>query len=83
MTTVKTAVSIRRPLFEQIEALSREMDISRSRLVALALEAFIERYRSRRLLEDLNAAYEDGLDVDEQAFLDAALRAHAQNLDEW
>lgn len=84
MSTVKTAVSIQRPLFEQTEALAREMGISRSRLVALALEAFIRRHQSRQFLDALNAAYdEDALDPDEKAFLDAALVAQVEIVDEW
>ena len=59
MTVVKTAISIREPLFEKLEELADEMDMSRSRLLALALEQFIERYENRRLLEEINTAYAD------------------------
>ena len=67
MANVKTAVSIQKPLFEQAEALARELDIPRSRLFALALEDFISRHVSRQLLERINAAYDDAPDPSERA----------------
>lgn len=56
---VKTSISIQQSLFEQAEALAKEMHISRSRLFMLALEDFVHRYQSRQLLERINAAYDD------------------------
>ncbi len=82
MPNVKTAVSLEGPLFEQAEALAREMKISRSRLFALALEDFIRRYQNERLLEQLNAAYADGLDVEEQAVLNGMRRHFPPAADE-
>ena len=58
MTNIKTAVSIQEPVFEQAEKLARELNLSRSSLYTLALEAFIERYQNKRLLREINAAYE-------------------------
>jgi metal-responsive CopG/Arc/MetJ family transcriptional regulator len=62
---VKTAISIKEPLFEMLEKLADEMDMSRSRLLALALEEFIERHENLRLLEALNAAYADNTQEEE------------------
>src|SRR5262245_38325477 len=39
MANIKTAISIPQPLFEQVEALTREMHISRSHLFTLAVES--------------------------------------------
>ncbi len=58
MATVKTAISLQESLFEQAEALAAKMKISRSRLIAMALEEFISRHQNRLLLEKINAAYE-------------------------
>lgn len=63
MATVKTAISLQESLFEQAELLAAEMKISRSRLIAIALEEFIRRHQNRLLLEKINAAYEDISDV--------------------
>ncbi len=84
MSNVKTAVSLEAPLFEQVEALAHEMQISRSRLVALALEDFVRRHQNQRLLERLNAAYNDAPDPAEQALSQARRRHHRRLVDgEW
>ena len=70
MASVKTAISIREPLFEQVEALANELDLSRSRLFVLAVEEFIQRYQNRQLLEDINRAYDDLPDIAEQTYLE-------------
>ena len=61
-TSIKTALSLPRELFEQGDALAGEMHVSRSRLFSLALEEFIRRHQNRKLLERINAAYSDGPD---------------------
>ena len=67
MSNVKTAISIEKPLFDQAETLAQQMNVSRSRLYALALEDFIRRYENQLLLEQLNAAYdENASDLAEQ-----------------
>ena len=67
MEHIKTAISLHKALFKQVEALAHEMQISRSRLFTLAVEDFIRRHESQRLLERLNAAYADAPDPAEQA----------------
>lgn len=66
MGNVKTAISIQESLFEQADELAHEMNISRSHLFALALEEFLRRDADRRLLDQINAAYEDAPDSGEQ-----------------
>jgi hypothetical protein len=84
MTNVKTAISIQKSLFEQAEALAHAMNISRSRLFALAVEDFIQRYQNQRLLEQINAAYEDAPTPEEQALLRRMRRQHRQMVEsEW
>ena len=56
MENVKTAVSIKKSLFEQAESLARKMRVPRSRLFALALEDYIRRQENRKLLMQINAA---------------------------
>ncbi len=76
MSTVKTAISIEKPLFQQVENLARKMRVSRSRLFALALEEYMQRRKNRELLEQINAAYADEPDPGEQALLRKVKRKH-------
>lgn len=78
MAVVKTAISIKEPLFEKLEELAGEMDMSRSRLLALALEQFIERYENRRLLEEINTAYAEDSQEEE---LELAAKHGARRLE--
>ena len=66
MGVVKTAISIEKPLFEEMEVLAEEMDVSRSYLFALAAREFVQRHRSQKLLDAINAAYGDSPDAAEE-----------------
>jgi metal-responsive CopG/Arc/MetJ family transcriptional regulator len=66
MATIKTAISIEKPLFEEVEALAQKMKVSRSHLFTLAARAFIQNHKSRKLLEAINAAYSDLPDIEEE-----------------
>jgi metal-responsive CopG/Arc/MetJ family transcriptional regulator len=76
MANVKTAISLQRSLFEQVDALAQELQISRSRLFVLAVEAFLQRYQNRQLLEAINEAYGDLPDAEEQALRDRMRQQH-------
>ena len=78
MANVKTAISLRGSLFERVNELAQELQVSRSRLFALAVEEFIQRHENRRLLEALNDAYSDMPDSDEQALRDKARQRHRE-----
>ena len=79
MANVKTAISLQKSLLETAETLAREMNVSRSRLLALALEEFIDRYQNQRLLEQINAVYKDIPDTVEQG-LRRKLRRHHRRI---
>ncbi len=76
MANIKTAISLQKPLFEQVETLAREMKVSRSRLFVLALEDYIRRYQNQQLLERINQAYQDAPDATEQKLLRKMRRQH-------
>lgn len=76
MATIKTAISIPKKLFEAANQLAAELNISRSRLFALAVQEFIERRKNRELLGQINAVYGEGLDDEDRQ----ALRQASQNL---
>jgi metal-responsive CopG/Arc/MetJ family transcriptional regulator len=81
---IKTAISLQKSLFEQVEALARELNVSRSRLFVLALEDFIRRYHNQQLLEQINRAYDDLPDSTEQARLSQMQHQHRRIVEgEW
>lgn len=63
---MKTAISLESSLLEQVEQVAQEMNISRSRLFVLAVEAFIQNHQNQKLLAAINAAYDDAPDPSEQ-----------------
>ncbi len=84
MAIVKTAISMQRPLFQQVEILAKEMQVSRSRVFVLAVEEFLRRQRYETLLEQINAAYPEPEDPKAQA-LRLQRREHHRRLlkSEW
>ncbi len=85
MTTIKTAVSIEKELFNQAEDLAEELQVSRSGLVTMALERLIRDYQTKKLVEKLNEVYADGLDEEEQLAMEGMRRLQADLLvdEEW
>ena len=74
MTTVKTAVSLDRGLFEATVALARRMKTSRSQVVALALDEFLRAQRNLDLLAGINAALEGVGDAEDGVALEGMRR---------
>lgn len=64
--TVKTAISLDETLFEQVECLMKELEMSRSRLVAVALQEFIKRREKQKILDKLNEVYKGGPTEEEE-----------------
>ena len=71
--TVKTAVSLRKDLFDRAEAVAGQMRVPRSRLFSLALESFLDRRESLRILERLDAAYSGEANPEERDLAEAML----------
>ena len=59
MPTVKTAISLPEPLFHRAETVAHDLQISRSQLVAKAIDEFIRRYERQALIEAINDAFRD------------------------
>lgn len=81
MANVKTTVSLEKSLLEKADALAREMNVSGSRLFTFAIEEFIRREESRRLLDQINAAYDDGLDEEERTLLHEMSYSYAAHVE--
>ena len=84
MGNVKTAISIDKPLFEQINTLAHEMNTSRSRVFSLAAKEFIQRRKNQELLDAINSAYDDVPD-EKELTLKSAVRFRHLNMvqDQW
>ena len=68
MACVKTAISMDESLFKQANELARKMHVSRSKLVSLALEAFVEKHKADALIQRINQACADYPDEEDEAF---------------
>jgi len=80
MPTVKTAISLPKPLFQRAEAVAHELQISRSQLVAKALAEFVKRYERQALIEAINRAYEEEPPTPEEKDLVQAIRGQQRKL---
>ena len=76
MASTKTAISLQKSLLDQVDALAQELDVSRSRLFALAAEAFIQRHKNLELLEAINNAYNSSPDPEERALYEKMRKKH-------
>lgn len=77
MSTVKTAVSLDVDLFEAVSALAATLHISRSKLVALAVEEYVRLHRNIALLDQINEAYADNDDAEDEPRVRSMRRRHA------
>ena len=65
--TVKTSISLSRSLVENVESLARELNISRNQLLSIAIQEFIERQETKRMVAAINEAYKDLPDEEDRA----------------
>ena len=82
MTAIKTAISVEQALFERVEELAEELQISRSRFFSLAAQSYIEQVETRKLIDALNKAYADGLTDEEKADMKAMQHIQAELLED-
>jgi predicted transcriptional regulator len=84
MPNVKTAISLDERLFHQIEQLSDKLNLSRSKLIAKAVQLLIERHRNEEILDRLNEVHANGLDEEDKKWLRGAKVKYAQTFrDKW
>ena len=62
MATVKMVISIERPLCDAADAIALELNVSRSQVFVIAMQEYPRRREHQRLLDQINAVYDDGLD---------------------
>jgi len=78
MAYVKTAISLQEALLKKMDDMAQQLEISRSRLFALAAEDYLHRHQNQELLEALNAAYDDLPDSAEETHRQQMRRQHRQ-----
>jgi len=85
MACVKTAISVEESLFKEAEEVAREMNVSRSKLFANAVEEYLRQRRHRELQRRIQEAYAEPMDAEEKAFAEAsaAMLAELTKDDEW
>ena len=81
MAHVKTAISIEESLFREADELADEMNTSRSQLFEMAVSEFVHRQKSKKLLEEINSAYDDTPDAMEAKLRRAMKVKHRQLLE--
>ncbi|MYH61509.1 MAG: ribbon-helix-helix protein, CopG family [Caldilineaceae bacterium SB0675_bin_29] len=83
--TVKIEVSLSSTLFEEVESLARELEMSRSELLSAAVQEFIERSETRRMMAALNEVHGEPPDEEERATMRQMLELHRKTLrdDAW
>ena len=81
MSTVKTAISMRKSLFERVNELAEELDMPRSHIFVLAVEEFIQRHENRKLLAAINEAYEEVLDREEALLRERMREQHRKTVE--
>lgn len=59
MANVKTAISLEKPLLEQVDLTAQEMGVPRSHVFVLAVEEFLQRRQNEQLMETINKVYSE------------------------
>jgi hypothetical protein len=63
------ALAEREDLTEYADALARYLNVSRKELFSMPLAEFIDRYESAQLTEEINEAYDEELEQEDEEFL--------------
>jgi metal-responsive CopG/Arc/MetJ family transcriptional regulator len=82
MAGVKTAISLQKDLFNQVNNLAKEKHISRSRLFTLAVEDYLKKNENRKILTEINAAYNDTPGDEETRVSQAMRQKQRKNIEE-
>ncbi|MFH1674317.1 MAG: CopG family transcriptional regulator [Pseudomonadota bacterium] len=81
MAGVKTAISLQKDLFNQVNNLAKEMHVSRSHLFTLAVEDYLKKNESKKILAKINAAYDDVPSEEETRIAQAMRRKQRKNIE--
>jgi metal-responsive CopG/Arc/MetJ family transcriptional regulator len=80
MSTVKIEISLPEPLLHRAENVAHELQISRSQLVATAIDELVKRHERRALIEAVNRVYEEDPPTQEEKKLLQGIRETQRNV---
>ena len=69
MSSVRTAISVKKSLLDKIDETAKNLSLSRSKFFAVAAEDYLHRIETQELIDRFNEAYSDGLDDTEKRVL--------------
>jgi len=78
-TSVKTAISMQEELLIEVNRVAEELKVSRSRLFVLAVQDFIKKRENQKMLAQINDAFGDGPDAEEEIVQSGMRRHFADN----
>ncbi|CAN5264151.1 hypothetical protein BH20ACI1_BH20ACI1_22330 [soil metagenome] len=76
-------VKVTKTLARKVEETAKQMHVSSEKLIALALEDFLERKKNNDLLKAINEAYKDKPTAQEREELRQMRNKSFEALDEW
>ncbi len=79
-TSVKTAISMQEDLLIEVNRIAKELKVSRSRLFVLAVQDFIKKQESQKLLAQINDAFSDLPDAEEKIVQSGMRRKYIDSL---
>jgi predicted transcriptional regulator len=77
---MKTAISIPDEIFKEVERFSREHQYSRSEVFVMAVKEFLEKLKSKELLDALNESYLEGQSSEEITLREKSKRYYAKKI---
>lgn len=80
---MKTAISLADSLFQEVEHLAEQENLSRSEVFAQAVKEYLDRHRHRQILESLNQAYGQPDTKEERTLKKKAKRYSASKISKW
>ena len=79
-TSIKTAISMQEDLFREVNKMAKELNVSRSRLFVMAMQDFIKKQESQKMVDQINKAFSDYPDSDETKLQTGMRKKQIKNL---
>ena len=79
-TTVKTAISMQKELFKEVNILAEELHVSRSKLFVIAIQDFIKKNENKKILSQINKAFTDYPNPEENKIHSKMQKKQTENL---